>query len=82
MHTRTVNNFEEYVGFIADHVSENWRGYKREAPDRLRLENIFGEPVTYPVMVGVQWERGDESGMSIPKVGFVAMEPAIHSFKK
>lgn len=82
MHTRTINNFDDYVAFIADHVSPNWQHYSKEGADaKMRLEEIFGEPKSYPVTVGIEWERGDESGYSLPVVGFVELRPTLHRFK-
>ena len=64
MHTRTINNFEDYVAFIADHVSPAWTHYsKADAKPNLRLEEIFGEPKAYPVTVGIEWEQGEERGI-------------------
>jgi hypothetical protein len=83
MRTRVVNNFAEYVAFIADHVSDNWRGYtKKDADPKLRLEEIFGEPKSYPCNVGVEHRvpEDDERGMSQAFVGFVSLKPVINSF--
>ncbi len=80
MHTRTVNNFDEYVAFVADHISPNWRGYTKANPGAVRLEEALGEPKTYPVTIGLEWERGDESAYSLPVIGTVELRPVINRF--
>lgn len=79
MHGRTVNNFDEYVSFIADHVSDKWRGYSKASADpELRLEEIFGEPESYPVNIGLEWEATSRG--SIPHVGAVELRPVVNRF--
>lgn len=81
MHTRTVNNFEEYVAFVADHISPNWRGYTKGSGGSVKLEEALGEPKSYPVTVGLEWECGEESGYSMAVIGSVELRPVINKFK-